>query len=91
METGTHNLTSEDLKAHLTSKELKVKSKQANIAGLQVADLIAHPARRWCFNNFFDMHETRLTFGDRVIEILEGEKFFRYKGQIKSYGVKKLP
>lgn len=91
MESGTHNLTTEDLKAHLTSMELKVKSKQANIAGLQVADLIAHPARRWCFNNYFDLHEARQTFADRVIEILESEKFFRYRGQIRSYGVKKLP
>lgn len=52
MESGTHNLSSEDLQLHLTSLELKVKSKQSNIAGLQVADLIAHPARRWCFKNF---------------------------------------
>jgi hypothetical protein len=91
METGTHNLSAEDLGLHLTSHELKVKSKQANIAGLQVADLIAHPARRWCFKNFYDMPDTRSTFGDLVIEILELEKFFRYRGVIKSYGAKKLP
>ena len=71
--------------------ELKVKSKQANIAGLQVADLIAHPARRWCFKNFFGMDDALYTFGDRVIEILECEKFFRYNGEIRSYGAKKLP
>ncbi|MBW6492828.1 MAG: DUF3800 domain-containing protein [Lentimicrobium sp.] len=91
MESGTHNINSEDLQLHLTSLELKVKSKQSNIAGLQVADLIAHPARRWCFKNFFDRYDLKSTFGDKVIEILEKEKFFRYNGEIRSYGAKKLP
>lgn len=91
MESGTHNINSEDLQSHLTSLELKVKSKQSNIAGLQVADLIAHPARRWCFKNFFGRFDAKATFGDKVIEILEEEKFFRYNGEIRSYGAKKLP
>lgn len=91
MESGTHNLSADDLQRHFTSMELKVKSKQANIAGLQVADLIAHPARRWCFKNMFDMHDQSNTFGDQVILILERDKFFRYNGIINSYGVKKLP
>jgi len=91
MDSGTHNLSSEDLHMHLTSIELKIKSKQANIAGLQVADLIAHPARRWCFKNFFGMDDALYIFGDRVIEILESEKFFRYNEEIRSFGAKKLP
>jgi hypothetical protein len=91
MDSGTHNLSSEDLKEHFTSLELKVKSKQANIAGLQIADLIAHPARRWCFKNFFNMTDSANTFGDQIIEILVNEKFFRYNCEIRSYGAKKLP
>ena len=91
MESGTHNLSAEDLQKHFTSLELKVKSKQANIAGLQVADLIAHPARRWGFKTIFNMPDPSNTFGDQVIEILTSEKFFRYNGVISSYGVKKLP
>jgi len=91
MDSGTHNISSLDLQSHLTSLELKLKSKQSNIAGLQVADLLAHPVRRWCFKNFYKMDDNKLTFGDKVIGILESEKFFRYKGEIISYGVKKLP
>jgi hypothetical protein len=91
METGTHNLSASDLKKHLTSNELKVKSKQANIAGLQIADLLAHPARRWCFKTFFGITEGNKTFGDLIIKILENDKFFRYRGVIISYGAKKLP
>lgn len=91
LESGTHNISSEDLQSHLTSLELKVKSKQSNIAGLQIADLIAHPARRWCFKNLYNIVDNKYTFGDRIIDILESSKFFRYKGEIKSYGIKKLP
>ena len=49
LEQGTHHLSSEDLQNHFTSKELKVKPKKANVSGLQIADLIAHPTRRWFF------------------------------------------
>jgi hypothetical protein len=31
----------------LTTRELKLKRKAANIAGLQIADLLAHPSFRW--------------------------------------------
>ncbi len=71
--------------------ELKVKSKQLNIAGLQIADLIAHPSRRWFFKNIFNMNDGKNTFGDKIIEILVKDKFFRYKGEILGYGAKKLP
>lgn len=91
MEEGTHNLTSIQLCEHITTKELKVKNKQSNIAGLQIADLLAHPSRRWVFRNIMDMKEDNMTFSDKIIQILERQKFFRYNGNINGYGVKKLP
>ena len=91
MENGTHNISSEDLKIHFTSVELKVKPKSANISGLQIADLVAHPSRRWIFKNIMEMDDGKSTFEDEIINILEKEKFFRYKGKIYGYGVKKLP
>ncbi len=91
LENGTYHLNSEDLLAHFTSKELKIKQKSANISGLQVADLIAHPVRRWFFKNIFDMNDGENTFGDEIIEILVKDKFFSYNGKIYGYGAKKLP
>lgn len=91
MENGTHNLSPLQLSEHITSQELKVKTKQSNIAGLQIADLIAHPVRRWAFANLMEMSEGNSTFADRILEILEKDKFFRYNGKINGYGVKKLP
>ena len=91
MESGTHNLSADQLSEHITSKELKVKTKQSNIAGLQIADLIAHPVRRWAFINLIEMNEGNSTFADEINQILEKNKFFRYDGKINGYGVKKLP
>jgi hypothetical protein len=90
-ESGTNNLAAEDLQQHLTSKELKIKPKSANISGLQLADLLAHPARRWFFKNILGMNDGKETFGDEIIQILETNKFFRYNGKIYGYGAKKLP
>ena len=44
-ENGTDNVTRDQLQLSLTSRELKVKPKIANVSGLQIADLIAHPSR----------------------------------------------
>ncbi len=45
MENGTPFLSAQELQNYITSKEIKLKPKSANIAGLQLADLIAHPAK----------------------------------------------
>jgi len=49
IENGTQYLTSDELMGYLTSKEIKVRSKLSNIAGLQLADLLAHTMRRYAF------------------------------------------
>jgi hypothetical protein len=91
IESGTNNLNPADLQEHFTSKELKVKPKTANISGLQIADLLAHPARRWFYKNVLNLDDGKVTFGDKIIEILDHDKFFRYNGKIYGYGAKKLP
>lgn len=91
MENGTHSLPPEDLAVHFTSKELKIKPKTANIAGLQIADLIAHPSRRWFYKNVFNMNDGKKTFGDAILKLLDNKKFFRYNEVVYGYGAKKLP
>lgn len=91
MDKGTNFITAKELNERITSKELKVKSKGANIAGLQLADLLAHAVRRYVFKTVMSIVEDKRTFSDDIIEILEAEKFFRYKEKIIGYGAKKLP
>lgn len=42
---GTHNIPNEHFQRALTSKEIKLRKKTANIAGLELADILAHPVK----------------------------------------------
>lgn len=91
MENGTQFLSAEQLGERITSKELKVKAKGANIAGLQLADLIAHAVRRYAFKTIWKMEDGKKTFSDSIINILVNQKFFKYNDRIYGFGLKKLP
>ncbi len=92
-EHGTDNIPPERWHERLTSRELKVKPKSANIAGLQLADLIAHPSRREVLIEYQLIVDDRDTFGDRICAILRQSKYHRNRrtGQIEGYGKKLLP
>ena len=88
---GTRYIKASNLSNTISSHELKVKNKEHNIAGLQVADLIAHPCRRMILNEYCEIKDGKRTFGDEVVEILKSGKLFSYKNRIEGFGVKKLP
>ena len=76
---------------YLTSCQLKVKPKSTNIAGLQLADLIAHPS----YKATLALHigqELPSTFGGEIAKILESSKYNRSPdGTIDGWGRKWLP
>ncbi len=89
---GSDYLSAEHIQERLTSTQIKVKPKSANVAGLQLADMIAHPSRRDVlkrYDLFPDGQQARV-LGDQIIEIIE-PKYERYDGKIEGYGIKKLP
>jgi len=91
-EEGTDNIPPERWQERLTSRELKVKSKTANIAGLQLADLIAHPSRREVLMDNNLLSDDRDIFGDKICKILSTSKYMRsHFGQVEGYGKKLLP
>ena len=71
----------------LTSKELKVKKKSANIAGLQLADLLAHPVRQSILRDEGHLAEPEAPFDARLMPVIES-KFNRqlYDGRVQGYG-----
>lgn len=90
-ECGTDYVKPEMIRERLTSKELKVKPKKCNIAGLQLADLIAHPAYKDIIIKQ-NLMEAKKTFGKQVVEILVKSKYHRSNhGKIDGYGRKFLP
>jgi hypothetical protein len=71
----------------ITSKELKVKPKSANISGLQLADLLAHPCRQDILREFGRTTEEASRFAKRLLATI-GDKFHRHirSGEIKGAG-----
>lgn len=85
---GTGFRDKEFFQSSLTSKQIKIKPKVANIAGLQIADLLAYSLKERVFyerqiraNNFIG------TFNERIFKAVES-KYNRhmFNGKIKGYG-----
>lgn len=71
----------------LSSKEIKLKRKKDNIAGLQFVDLLSHPARRYILaQNGLGYNTKPYSFEQQIVEILVSAKFSRKNGRIDGYG-----
>lgn len=87
-EGGTQFRHSDFFQGVLTSKEIKIKSKAANIAGLQLSDLLAHPLKQQILKENGRLPDSEVeTFGNKVCDAVEN-KLNRhvYSGEIYGYG-----
>lgn len=88
---GTDNITAEEMQAHLSSSQIKIEKKNANIAGLQLADILASPASRYLICRKLGERMTA-PFGREVVRILLQHKLRRSpKGKVEGWGLKILP
>lgn len=89
---GNGHIPAARFQEHLTSKRLKLKPKHENIAGLQLADILAHPsALNMRAQRVHDVQPTG--FGAHVVQVLEDLKYRRnpYTGVVYGWGTKWLP
>lgn len=90
-ENGTSHVRADVFKRVLTSHELKIKPKAANIAGLQIADLIAHPSFRQ-MRLESEGKPVLNDFGSEIAKILLQRKYHRSPaGKVDGWGRKWLP
>ncbi|MHC4330339.1 MAG: DUF3800 domain-containing protein [Planctomycetota bacterium] len=70
----------------LTSKKIKFRTKNANIAGLQIADLLAHPCKNEILIEHGRINEIG-QFSEQIKGIIQ-DKYNKqmYQGRIKGYG-----
>jgi hypothetical protein len=89
---GVWMTRSEVFQSALTSSELKLKPKSANISGLQLADLLGHPVKQWTLKYFGHAAEDPAPFARRLMEVVE-RKFNRhlYDDRVEGYGVVLFP
>lgn len=89
---GTENIPGAVFQERLLSKDVMFFGKRSNVAGLQLADLLAHPsARGMRFER--DAIPAPADFGSKVVEILVDSRYARNPKTklIDGYGTKWLP
>lgn len=86
-ERGVWQFTAEAVQRALTSSQLKLKPKSANIAGLQLADILAHPVKQEILREVGHISEGPPPFAARLLEVVAA-KFNRqlYENRVQGYG-----
>ena len=86
-ESGTLMFSHEHHQKALTSKDIKMKSKIANIAGLQVADILAHPVKQALLFEKDKIADPCETFGRQIYEVVEAKfNVNAWTSQVEGYG-----
>jgi len=70
----------------LTSKEIKLKPKTKNVAGLQLADLLAHPAKQRCLIRHAVPDVQESAFGRQVADLYWQKLRHRDDGETNGWG-----
>jgi hypothetical protein len=86
-ESGTLMFKREHHQKALTSKDIKVQPKVANIAGLQLADILAHPVKQACLVEEGLIPDPGDGYGRQMCEVVT-EKFncSEIRGIVQGYG-----
>ncbi len=85
--TGTYFHRPDSFQQTLTSREVKVKPKSANIAGLQVADLLAYPVKQEILMDEGRISDPGGIFGKDICRVIT-TKYNRqiYQDRVQGYG-----
>ena len=78
---GTEFVSQEQFQQALTSRQLKVKPKANNVAGLQLADLLAHPSRNEILAEQGLLGAGLAPFARKVVEVL-AKKYYQREGKV---------
>ena len=84
---GTQWRGTEFFKRSLTSLEIKLKPKLANIAGLQLSDLLAYPSKQEILIEERRINDLGDNFGKQICQRIQAEYNKQvYEGRIRGYG-----
>lgn len=73
----------------LTSRKIKIRRKTENIAGLQIADVLAHPMKFEALREYELVSPGPLTFGRKLCQALRGKLYQNSaKATVRGYGLK---
>jgi len=91
-EKGTYFKSAKFFQQGLTTRKLKVRKKEANISGLQLADMLAHPCKQDILVELGKVEDKRSDFVKEICVCMNAEKYNRriVNRQIWGYGKKYL-
>ena len=87
---GTRYVDGDSLRERLSSIEIKIKPKSANIAGLQIADLLVTNLRNRMLCKYDLRQNQPESFGNKLTDAII-PKIFKHNKKYWGYGLKKLP
>lgn len=84
---GTYHHAAAWFRKTLTSHEIKIKPKSKNVAGLQLADIIAHPVKQEILSSHNRIEASGSRFGQQLCQAVS-PKYNRhlYTGRVEGYG-----
>jgi len=76
----------------LSSRQIKLSGKKANISGVQLADLLGHPSKMWALRHYGLIGDEPAPFAERLMKIVE-HKFNcqLYTNKLEGYGIVLYP
>ena len=84
---GAYYLQKSKAQGTLTSCEIKLQKKESDIAGLQMADILAHPLTRDVLLAYGRIGSRGSEFADKISEVAKSKYNINlFRGQIKGYG-----
>lgn len=88
---GTNFISGEEIREYLSSIEIKIKPKSANIAGLQIADLLVTNIRNRILVKYkLKPKDDPESFGNKLINLVI-PKIYKHGTKYWGYGLKKIP
>lgn len=87
---GTNQIQADRLQSVLTSNSIKIKPKEKNIYGLQLADVVAYPSFAGIKSQKLKQ-ELSTNYGGKIFHILSEEKYHRIGSRIWGIGKTWLP
>ncbi|WP_082109054.1 DUF3800 domain-containing protein [Azospirillum thiophilum] len=88
---GLHYISASDVRKRFPSERLMIKDKKCNIAGLQIADLVANPSHIYCLSQFAERKKIGF-YEKQIIDVLVESKYRRSNdGDVLGFGVKWIP
>jgi hypothetical protein len=87
---GDTYLKASQMKRSMTSREMKFKKKAANVSGLQLADLLAHPITRDVLKAYRRCEDHGGPFAQRIAQLIEPKYHRGPRGYINGFGRKFL-